>query len=320
MQDKTVFITGANGEMGQLLLPELKKIYKNIISLDISELDKNIKDIPNKFIKGSITDEELINKIFEEEKIDIVIHLAALLSTASEKNPQLAYDINFNGTKNLLDKALDLKCLFFFPSSIAVYSIPSLEIKESVQIREEDYVSPSTLYGISKVYGEMLGKYYEAKGLDFRSIRFPGLISATSVPSGGTSDFGPEMLHAFATRKSYECFVREDTSLCFMTMPDAVNSITKLIQAPKELLKSNVYNVSAFTMTAKEFEEEAKKYFGENEVNYKIDNLRQNIVDHWPKILNDQKARNDWGWEIKYNKQAAFDQYLIPAIKEKYNL
>jgi nucleoside-diphosphate-sugar epimerase len=185
------------------------------------------------------------------------------------------------------------------------------------------------MYGCNKLYCEMLGIYFSKNlrqlaaeppvMLDFRCVRFPGLISAFTVPSGGTSDYGPEMIHAAAQGKPYACFVREDAVLPFMVMPDAVKSLVMLAQAPSEALSRAVYNVTSFSLTAAQIKEMVKKTFPEAEITFEADLKRQKIVDSWPADLDDHDARRDWGWEPDYNTERAFNQYLIPNIAGRYH-
>jgi nucleoside-diphosphate-sugar epimerase len=175
----------------------------------------------------------------------------------------------------------------------------------------------------------MLGRYYnrhyrqlaadpEQHGVDFRCIRFPGLISAITVPSGGTSDFAPEMLHAAAQNKPYACFVRPDTRIPFMAMPDAVTALLKLADAPKENLSQIAYNIGAFAPSAREIYEIIQNTYPEAEITFEPDTKRQQIVDTWPEDVDDSAARNDWGWKPNYDMNKAFCEYLIPTIAERY--
>ena len=184
------------------------------------------------------------------------------------------------------------------------------------------------MYGCNKLYCEQLGIYYSKHYqqlsaskpvmLDFRSLRFPGLISAYTVPSGGTTDYGPEMLHAAAQGRPYACFVREDSELPFMAMPDAVTALLQLAAAPAESLSRSVYNVTSFTLSAADFRDQVMGAFPEAEVTFEPDWQRQGIVDSWPAELDDTAARQDWGWAPAYGLQRAFDEYLVPNIHERY--
>lgn len=319
MQGETVLITGANGEIGHLLLPEVRKQNPaKIITLDLHELHEELSEYVDKKVKGSVSDRQAVRRIFTENQIDVVIHLAAKLSTSSERDPLSAFETNVEGTNYLLAQAADIKNkpLFFFPSSISAYGLPNLKTKSETKVTEDQYTNPITLYGIHKIYGEKLGRYYDLKGVvDFRCIRFPGLMSADTLPTGGTSDFGPEIIHYFAKHKNYSCYAREDSYLPFMAMPDAINSIIMLLGTDKEKLSQHVYNINAFSASPKEIIKIARENYENIDIKFEIDEMRQKILDSWPKGIDDNKARKDWNWKIKYNFESAFTDYLIPKIK-----
>lgn len=337
--DGYILITGANGEVGHGLISKLSSSDNNtkIIALDLNDLDKNLTDLVDIFIKGSVTDRELIDKIFSDYKIDVVFHLAAVLSTGGEKNPELAHNVNIGGTFNLLSAAnasaikekREIK--FIFPSTIAVYGMPDLQVKGKYKKpKEDEFLNPITMYGINKLYCENLGKYFasyyqsltlekNSLYLDFRCVRFPGLISAETIPSGGTSDYAPEMLHAAASGKDYQCFVRPDSTIHFMAMPDAIEALLMLTNASKKELTTRVYNIKGFSASASNIEKIVKKHFPKAIISYKINPPRQAIVDSWSEDVNGSRAEKDWGWKAKYDFEKAFEEYLIPSIIKKYN-
>ena len=219
---------------------------------------------------GSINDKALLDRILSEFEIDTVYHLAALLSTRSEFTPVTAHQVNVEGTLNLLEfsqreaESHGRPVTFLYPSSIAAYGLPDLETKRRAgRVKEDDYNTPSTMYGCNKLYCEQLGRYYarfykqlaaepQSGRVDFRCVRFPGLISALTVPSGGTSDYAPEMIHAAAKGEPYACFVRPDTRIPFMAMPDGVDALLALAAAPKATLTRTAYNLAAFNPSAEE--------------------------------------------------------------------
>ena len=333
---ETVLVTGANGEIGHVLLPALAKTQKfEVAAIDQNNLDEALIPFVKTFKKGSILNKKLLNFLLSKQKVKIVFHLAAILSTLAERNPEKAHIVNVNGTSTLLEflnkKAAKEKhpIKFIFPSTIAVYGLPNLETKnKSGDLKEDQYNSPITMYGINKLYCEYLGIYYSSnyqllntnikKYIDFRCLRFPGLISALTIPTGGTSDYAPEMIHSAAKGEMYESFVRPDTTLPFMVMPDAVKALIQLSDAPKENLSQNVYNVTSFSTTAQQIEEIIKKVFPESEVHYKPDPARQKIVDSWPAAINDSTAQTDWGWKADYDMEKAYSEYLIPEIQNRY--
>jgi len=267
-----------------------------------------------------------------------VFHLAASLSSKAEVSSEDAHRINVEGTMQLLMMAAyrsekyHKSVKFLFPSSIAAYGMDSMEAKrEAGAVSENTCNTPHTMYGCNKLYCEKLGMYYSKYNgqkhldenpphmLDFRAIRFPGLISAFTLPSGGTSDYGPEMLHAAAQGKPYECFVREDTKISFMAMPDAIKSLLMLLDVPREKLNHQVYNISAFAITAGEFRDRALKAFPDAQVTFEPNPRRQGIVDSWPEDVDDTLARAEWGWQPDYDADRFFDEYFLPEIRKRYN-
>jgi len=239
------------------------------------------------------------------------------------------------GTLALLQMAADQSqwrgepVKFIFPSSIAAYGMPDLPTKNAnPHVREWEFNTPRTMYGCNKLYCEQLGVYYSRYYkqlaaetpimLDFRSLRFPGLISAFTAPSGGTSDYGPEMLHYAAQGKPYASFVREDVRIPFMAMPDAVKSLLLLTDAPRQNITHPVYNVTAFSLSAEEFRQQVLHYFPSAQISYAPDLKRQNIVDSWPADLDDSAARREWGWSPDYGMERSFGEYLVPNIRARY--
>ena len=237
-----------------------------------------------------------------------------------------------NKAKEKTDKviAVGKPVKFIFPSSVAIYGMPDIDTKIHVgAVREAEWNTPITMYGWNKLYCEGLGHYYthhyqqlsaqpQSHKVDFRSLRFPGLISAFTLPTGGTSDYGPEMIHHAAQGKPYPCFVREDTRMPFMAMPDAIKSLLEIANAPRDSLKTHAYNVTAFNPSAGEIFELVKQHFPEAAISFEPDTKRQQIVDSWPADQNDNRARHDWGWQPDYDLERAFDEYLVPNIKQRY--
>jgi nucleoside-diphosphate-sugar epimerase len=330
-----VLITGAGGEIGHALVAGLARGENGIITLDVNPLDSRLAPLVAREFIGSITDANLLDRILAEFEVNCVFHLAALLSTRSEFTPLAAHQVNVGGTLNLLEFAQKegeshgRPVVLVYPSSIATYGLPDLETKTRAgAVREDDYQHPTTMYGCNKLYCEELGRYYArhykqlsvdlTPRVDFRSIRFPGLISATTMPSGGTSDYAPEMIHAAAKGEPYACFVRPDTTIPFMAMPDAVRALTALAQTPRERLTRTTYNVTAFSRSAAQIREEVLAAFPDARITYKIDEKRQGIVDSWPADVDDRAARADWGFQPEYDFDRAFREYLIPTISTYY--
>ena len=337
MRKPVVLITGASGEIGHGLISRLSQAGERpIITLDLNPLQPDLAGRVRQHISGSILDSNALDRIAAEYEIDRIYHLAALLSTRSEFVPMTAHKVNVEGTLNLLEFAQrqgeshGKPVLFLYPSSIAAYGMPSLAIKNAAgAVREDDYNHPTTMYGCNKLYCEQLGAYYARHykqlsaevmhgKVDFRCIRFPGLISAYTLPSGGTSDYAPEMIHAAAQKQPHACFVRPDSRIPFMAMPDSIEALLKLAAAPKEKLTRFVYNIRAFNPSADEFRELVRKHFGETEIATKVDVRRQGIVDSWPADVDDRAARDDRGFAPKYDAATAFAEYLAPAIEKRY--
>jgi nucleoside-diphosphate-sugar epimerase len=219
--------------------------------------------------------------------------------------------------------------VFVYPSSIATYGLPDLETKTRAgRLREHEYQHPTTMYGCNKLYCEELGRYYArhykqlsadlVPRVDFRSVRFPGLISANTLPAGGTSDYAPEMIHAAAKQEPYACFVRPDTTIPFMVMPDAANALHTLAATPRERLTRTAYNVGSFSRSAEEICDVVRAAFPNAQITYRIDRKRQGIVDSWPADVDDSAARADWGFAPAYDFERAFREYLIPTIGNYY--
>lgn len=333
---ESVLITGANGEVGHGLIPAISKSKNHeVIALDIREIDTSLQPLVHESIVADITDAEILKTLMKDHKISTVFHLAAILSTGAEKDPERAIAVNAGGTEKLLEAASKIAreekrvIKFIFPSTIAVYGVPSLDSKKaSPTVKEHEYLDPITIYGVTKLYCENLGKYYSdnyqllthdgQKYLDFRCVRFPGIISALTIPTGGTSDYAPEMIHSAAQGKGYESFVRPDTKISFMVMPDAVKALLQLNESPTEKLKKRVYNVQSFSITAEQIAQLVNKVFPDSSISYNPDPNRQRIVDSWPEATDDSDARVDWGWQPDFDLEKAFNEYLIPEIKSKY--
>lgn len=336
MQNRMILITGANGEIGHGLIAHLARQHGvRIVALDLQPLDASLQRLCHRTYAGDILDSALLENLSTGHDFDTIYHLAALLSTRSERQPTLAHRVNVDGTLNLLEIAVTQSrqqgrvVKFIYPSSIAVYGLPDATTKARAgRIKESDWCTPRTMYGINKLYCEQLGHYYALhyrqldketpNGLvDFRGLRFPGLISATTLPSGGTSDYAPEMLHSAAQGKPYPCFAREDTRIPFMAMPDAITALLQLQEAPADRLSRQVYNVTSFSPSAKEVYDRVVSSFPNAKVSFEPDEKRQAILDSWPENTDDAAARNDWGWQPAYDMERAFSEYLIPAVKAR---
>ena len=337
MRKPVVVITGAGGEIGHGLIDRLAdRGDRRIVTIDIAPLDPAIAKKVDREITGSITDRALLERMMAEFQVELIFHLAALLSTRSEFTPVAAHEVNVEGTLSLLEFAQHeaeshgRPVVFLYPSSIAAYGLPDLETKARAgSVREDEYLHPTTMYGCNKLYCELLGTYYarhykqlaaeQASGkVDFRCVRFPGLISAVTVPSGGTSDYASEMIHAAAKGEAYGCFVRPDTRIPFMAMPDGVDALLTLASADRARLRRTAYNVGAFNPSAQEVRDLVVASFPDARITWETDRKRQAIVDSWPADVDAAAARADWGFAPRYDVRRAFSEYLIPTIRERY--
>ena len=335
MRTPVTLVTGAGGEIGHGLISRLAEARHQIVTIDVAPLEPALARFVTREFTGSITDTNLLERVLAQFEIDLLFHLAALLSTRSEFTPITAHQVNVDGTLNLLEFAQHegeshgRTVTFVYPSSIAAFGLPDLETKHRVgAVREDDWNVPQTMYGCNKLYCEHLGRYYarhykqlaaDTVGrVDFRAVRFPGLISAATEPAGGTSDYAPEMIHAAARRQPYACFVRPDTRIPFMAMPDAIDALLQLAVAPRATLTRTAYSLAAFNPTAEEIHRVVTGAFPEAAITWKVDPKRQGIVDSWPAAVDDSAARRDWGFAPRYDFQRAFDEYLIPGIRARY--
>src|SRR5580658_58153 len=301
MPKPVVLITGANGEIGRSLLQTVAEHGGfDVVTLDLALPLEKVRPMVSASYAGNIMDRYLLDQVAAHHEVDMVFHLAALLSARGERDPELAHQINVEGTLNVLRMAtnqsarLGRPVRFLFPSSIAVYGLPSPDEKRALgRVREEQWNVPITMYGCNKLYCENLGRYFTfharqlgalsgATRLDFRSLRLPGLISAHTAPTGGTSDFGPEMVHFAAAGKPYSCFVEPEARIPFMTMPDAVRALIELSRAPRDRLSTCVYNVGAFSPTARQLAEHVTRAFPSASIAYLPDAVRAKIVASWP--------------------------------------
>jgi threonine 3-dehydrogenase len=336
MRKPVTLITGAGGEIGHGLVSALARSGAVIVTLDLSPLDPALAPLVAREFTGSITDAILLERILAEFEVDLVFHLAALLSTRSEFAPLTAHRVNVEGTLHLLEFAQKegeshgRPVVFVYRSSIAAYGLPDAAAKARAgRVREDDWLQPVTMYGCNKLACEQLGRYYarhykqlladaSTPRVDFRAIRFPGLISATTLPAGGTSDFAPEMVHAAARGEPYACFVRPDTRIPFLAMPDAVDALVALSSAARGRLTRTAYNAGGFSVTAEAIRDVAARAFPDAAITFQVDEKRQRIVDSWPADVDDAAARADWGFAPRYDFEHAFSEYLIPTIRTRY--
>ena len=337
MRKHVTLITGAGGEIGHGLIERLADEGDTaIITIDLNPLEGKFAGKVEHEYQGSILETHLLERILSEYEVERIYHLAAILSTRAEFTPVTAHQVNVEGTLKLLDFAQaqgeshGRAVVFLYPSSIAAYGLPDLETKAAAgAVREHEWNNPTTMYGCNKLYCEHLGRYFTCHykqlaaetlsgKVDFRAIRFPGLISAVTVPSGGTSDFAPEMIHAAARGEPYACFVRPDTRIPFMVMSDAVDGLVRLARADRTQLGKTVYNITAFNPSADEIRSLVMAGFPGAEISFEPDLKRQAIVDSWPADVDDSAARSDWGLDPRYDIEGGFKNFLIPRIRDRY--
>jgi nucleoside-diphosphate-sugar epimerase len=313
---KKILVTGSTGQVGVELTQALRDRYgaDNVIATGYNNRPANESQQDKSYCLLDIRDAALLNKIIEEHKCDTIFHLAALLSAVGESKPMEAWDINVNGLLNVLEAARTHHCAVFFPSSIAAFGpeTPSLDTPQDTIQR------PKSLYGITKASGELLCDYYfHHYGVDTRGLRYPGLISNQAMPGGGTTDYAVDIFYAAVKNRHYECFLRADTQLDMMYMPDAVTAAISLMEADSAKLKHrNAFNVTAMSFTPQQLAAEIQKYLPDFTISYKIDPVRQAIADSWPKHMDDSAARAEWGWQPRYDFAAMVEDMLAKiAVK-----
>ncbi len=299
---KKILVTGGLGQIGSELVPFLRNKYgkDNVIVADIRE-PSNPEEI-SPFIKMDILDPSALKKVIESYDIDTIYHLAAILSARGEQNPQLAFKVNIVGLYNILEAGREYGLeRIMVPSSIAAFG-PETP-KDNTP--NDTVLKPRTMYGISKVTGELLGLYYwEKYGVDVRGVRYPGIISWKAMPGGGTTDYAVEIFYYALQGKKYVCFLKKDTVLPMMYMPDAIKAITTLAEADSsKLVHRTDFNIQAMSFSPEELVNEIRKYVPEFEVEYRPD-YRQKIAESWPRSLDDSAAREEWGWKPDYDLSA----------------
>lgn len=301
MAKEKILILGAGGQLGQELAQALAKYYspEQIILSDI----KPIQNPTFEFEYIDVLQPDTVVQAIRKHGVSQVYHLAALLSAAGEKNPSLAWNLNMNGLIYVLDICIEYGIKkVFWPSSIAAFGPNTPRI----QTPQYCVMDPNTMYGITKLTGERLCEYYHfKKGLDIRSLRYPGIISYSSPPGGGTTDYAVHIFHEALKHNHYTCFLSEDTILPMMYMPDAIRATLELMHAdPQKLRIRSSYNLAAFSFTPKQIAEEIQKHLPDFRISYAPD-FRQSIADSWPQSIDDTYAQQDWNWK---------PQFLLPEL------
>ncbi|EDV25458.1 uncharacterized protein TRIADDRAFT_24631, partial [Trichoplax adhaerens] len=287
-----------------------RQLYGNdsIINSDINKpTDEESHDGPFCYI--NVVNKNDMQKCIVENKVDWLVHYSALLSAVGEQNPELAMQVNIDGFQNVIDIARQYRLRIFCPSTIGAFGADSpRNPTPDITIQR-----PRTIYGVSKVYMELLGEYYHHRfGVDFRSLRYPGIISA-GMPGGGTTDYAIEMFYAALRTGKYKCYLRKDSRLPMMYLPDCIRATAEILQAPDETFRMRTYNVTAMSFTPEELAYEIKKYVPHFEISYEPD-ARQAIADSWPEVFDDSNARRDWGWQHEYDLSAMVAE-MITLVK-----
>lgn len=294
-----ILVTGAAGQIGSELVLALRRRYGDGSVVATDKAVTRAQVAPGILEQLDVMHLSSVERAIKSHEVDTVYHLAAILSAVGEANPDLAWDVNMDGLKNVLDASTRHGVRrVFWPSSIGVFG-PDAEKDGAPQTAP---LNPTTMYGVTKVAGELLSEYYYLKhGLDVRSVRFPGLISSEAKPGGGTTDYAVEIFYSALQSGRYTCFLRQDTVLPMMYMPDALRAAMGLMEADLELVKLHTgYNIAAMSFSAGELAAEIKKHLPDFEVAYAPDS-RQAIADSWPRSIDDSAARKDWGWREEYD-------------------
>lgn len=315
MQKDKILVIGASGQIGVELTLALRKIYgnANVVASDLREQNPLLEGT-GPYVSMDVMNKEMLHVQVIRQNITQIYLLAAILSATGEKNPGLAWNLNMQGLLNVLDIAREEKLYkVYWPSSIAVFGPTS----PKQNCPQQTIIEPTTVYGISKYAGEFWCNYFFQRfGVDVRSIRYPGLISYKSAPGGGTTDYAVEIFHEALEENKYECFLKDDTYLPMMYMPDAIRATIELMEAPADKIRVRTsYNVSAMSFSPYEIGQEIKKHLPDFSLTYRPD-YRQAIADSWPQSIDDSVARNDWGWKEEYNLAAMTEDMLDNLRKQ----
>lgn len=307
-----VLVTGACGQIGAEMVPYIRSKVgvENVIASDVRTSPGLIREGP--FLYLDIQDKDNLTRVVLENGVTHIAHLATLLSAVGERNPGLALKVNTTGIQNVLDIAAQHGIKVYSPSTIAVFGSTSPKLMTP----DETICQPSSMYGVTKVHQELLGKYYHDRfGVDYRSIRYPGIISSKQPPSGGTTDYAVEIFHHALKHKRYTCFLNKDASLPMMYMPDCLEATWQLMMAPAEKLTKCTYNVTAMSFSPETLAAAIRKFIPEFEITYTPD-FRDDIARTWPDSIDDSAARRDWGWSHKYTLEAMVQHMLTELSRQ----
>lgn len=311
---KKVLVTGCLGQIGSELVLRLREDLgnENVVATDI-RMPEKLED-GELFEILDVMDYEKMRALVEKYQVDTLIHLAALLSAVAEAKPKFAWDLNMVGLVNALEVAREFKLKFFTPSSIGAFG-PNTPKDETPQ---DTLQRPTTMYGVTKVAGELLCDYYYTKyGVDTRGVRFPGLISYKTLPGGGTTDYAVDIYYSAIKEGKHTCFIDRGTAMDMMYMPDAIEAIVQLMNAdPKNLVHRNAFNISAMSFEPEEIKASIKKVFPDFEMDYAVDPVRQSIADSWPNSLDISCAQKEWGFQPRYDLDK-MTQDMLSKLQEK---
>lgn len=314
---KNILVIGSAGQIGSELTPELRKRYGN--SQVVAGIHKT-KPPRELFESGpvervDVTDKEQLSPVIKKYKIDTVYNLAALLSVVGEANPLEAWLVGMNGLLNVLEVSREYRCAVFTPSSIGAFGL-STPLDNTPQ---DTIQRPQTMYGVTKVAGELLSDYYFKRfGVDTRSVRYPGIISNVTPPGGGTTDYAVEIFYAAVKEKKFTCPISSKTFLDMMYMPDALEAAIQLMEVdPSRLKHRNSFNVTAMSFCPEMIAAEIRRHIPDFEINYKIDPIKQSIAESWPNKMDDSCAREEWNWNPKYDLPMVTED-MLRVIKKKY--
>ena len=312
---RRILVTGARGQIGSELVPALVERYgaENIVASDLRLVPGRLSS-EGEYEHLDCTQPQQILEVIRRRDVDTVYHLAALLSAVAEERPHAAWSVNMGGLYNVLEAARQYRCRVFFPSSIGAFG-PSTPRERTPQITIQ---RPITMYGVTKVAGELLCDYYAGRfGVDTRGIRLPGLISHVAPPGGGTTDYAVEMFHQAVRYSHYTCFLGPDTCLDMMYMPDAIEAMIELMEVDAARLRHrNAYNVTAMSITPAELAAEIRKHIPDFAIDYEVDPIRQSIANSWPRSLDDAAAREDWDFAPGFDL-AAMTKDMLARLSEK---
>jgi len=316
---KKVLVTGATGQIGSELTLVLRERYggKNVIAAGHRRKPSNKLLNSGPFQSIECTDIKSIVKIVKKHEVNTIYHLASILSSAAEAKPQHAWNVNMNGLFNVLEVARVYKCAVFVPSSIGVFGLNTPRDNTP----QDTIQRPNTMYGVTKVASELLCDYYYKKfGVDTRGVRFPGIISYETLPGGGTTDYAVEIYYEALKNKRYTCFLKSDTCLDMMYMPDAVKAAIDIMEVdPNKLIHRNALNVTAMSVTPEDIANEIKKFIPDFIIYYDIDPVRQEIADSWPNNMDDTAAREEFGWKPEYDL-ASMSKDMLEKLSKKLGI